>query len=97
MKLKMYSVFDSKVTAYRSPLCLRTRGEMLREWGDLVNDPTTQFAKYPADFTLFEIGDFDQETGAIECYEAKIALGTALDFQAKNPSLENVSQLVSNK
>ena len=38
-------------------------------------------AKFPGDFTLFEIGVYDRRTGVISMYETKVNLGTAL--QAK--------------
>jgi len=81
MKLKMTAVFDSKIGAYRAPQFFKFTGEALRAWETVCNDPDTQFAKYPADFTLFEIGEFDEITGEFSAHAAKINLGLALSVK----------------
>lgn len=82
-KMKMFCVHDSKVGAYLQPFFLRSRGEALRAWGSAVNDPQTQFCKFPSDFTLFEIGEFCEDTGSCEMLKAKVALGVAVEFKNK--------------
>jgi len=88
MKSKMFLIYDSKVEAYLTPHFLRSTGEAIRAFTAACNDPQTQFNKYPSDFTYFEIGEYDDETGLISLYEAKKSLGTALEFI--NPSVETV-------
>lgn len=83
MQLKMYSVYDCKAEAYHQPFYMRSKGEALRSWQQAVNDENTTFCKFPGDFTLFEIGEFDECTCKISMYEAKISLGTALEFKNK--------------
>lgn len=92
-------VHDSKVGAYLQPFFMRSKGEATREWESVVNNPETQFHKYPGDFTLFEIGIFDEETGNIKVHEAKISYGTALEYhkpdtrQLKMPGMETAEQI----
>lgn len=83
---KMFSVYDSKVGAYLQPFFMRSKGEALRGFQELANDPNTQFAKYPSDFTLFEIADFEERTGKITPHKAKISLGLALNFVKPAPT-----------
>lgn len=83
MKLKMYSVYDSKVEAYMKPFYMRARGEAIRSFAQEVNRSDSDLGKYPADFTLFEIGTFDESTCKLDVFEAKISIGTALDFKDK--------------
>jgi len=78
---KMYTVYDSKAEAFLVPFFMRTKGEALRAWQQAVNDEQTQFSKYPSDFTLFEIGEYDDSTGTVVMHEAKISLGSALEFK----------------
>jgi len=82
-KLKVYSVYDSKMEAYMQPFFTHTKGAALRMWADTVADPKTQFSRHPADFTLFEIGDYDDSNGRLSSHEAKINLGTALEHKPK--------------
>lgn len=84
MKLKIYVVYDSKAEAYMQPFFMRSRGEALRGWQDACNDTKTQFNKFPEDFTLFEIGEYDELTAKIIQPNAHTALGKALEYVKKN-------------
>lgn len=81
MILKMFTVYDSKSETYFKPIFMLTKGEALRAWIDLANDPQTQFCKYPGDFTMFEIGEFNDQNATFSVYESKINLGTALEHK----------------
>lgn len=78
--MKMFSVYDSKVGAYLAPFFAKSAGEALRMFEDAVNSEGTLFANHPADFTLFEVGEFGELSGELMPREVKIALGLALDF-----------------
>lgn len=93
MKLKMYTVYDSKAEAYKTPFFMQTKGLALRSWEDTVNDQQTTFYKHPGDFTLFEVGEYDDQTGEVVNWETKISLGTALEFIERDSSVENVVPL----
>lgn len=83
MKQLIFCVYDSKVQMYMNPFFFLAKGQAIRAWEETVNDPKTQFCRYPADFTLFEIGEWDEATGTIKMHEAKINMGTALDYKTK--------------
>lgn len=93
MKIKMFAVHDSKAEAYLQPFSMRSKGEAIRAFQNSVNDPQTQFNKYPADFTLFEIGEYDELTGQI-IPSNKIALGNAIEYKktVPMPSLQPLEQ-----
>lgn len=83
-KLKMFSVYDSKAEVYDKPFCMLTKGECIRGFGDAANDPKTTLGQHPADYTLFEIGEYDQITGNIELHKTKLNLGNALEHKKGN-------------
>lgn len=96
MKLKMYAVYDSKVEAYLQPFFMQTKGEAIRGWQDVCNDPKTNFYKHPADYTLFELGAYDSSTGQVDSYAAKISLGTALEHRKPDvlpPKMPTLSEI----
>lgn len=95
MKLKMYCVYDCKVEAYLQPFFMRTRGEALRAWQQTCNDPQTAMCVHPSDYTLFEIGEFDDGKGVCVMYDSKVSLGLALEFKKPDVALqnENVTEL----
>lgn len=66
MITKMFTIFDSKAGAYNAPFCFGATGQAVRAFADLVNDPQSNIARHPADYTLFEIGTYDDQTGTME-------------------------------
>jgi len=78
--LKVFSVFDSKVCAYMNPIFLRSKGEALRVFEATVNSADHQFNKNPEDFTLFELGSWDEEKAKFTLNSTPISLGVALEF-----------------
>jgi|JI61114DRNA_FD_contig_21_3583598_length_731_multi_9_in_0_out_0_2 hypothetical protein len=87
MITKIFTFYDSKVEAYSPPAFMVHRGAAIRSFIELANDGASSVSKYPADFTLFEIGEFDDSTGVITAYEAKVSLGNGLDFRQKDEKL----------
>lgn len=63
MFLKLYSVLDRKAGFFKTPYAARSDGEMTRNLADAMRDPATTIAQYPEDFSLYEIGSFDDTTG----------------------------------
>lgn len=80
MILKMFTVYDSKVEAYLPPFYERASGSAIRAFEASCNQPEHQFRKHPADYTLFEIGTYDDATGRCEMHVAFISLGNGLEF-----------------
>lgn len=90
-KTKIFSVYDSKVGAYAQPFFMRSKGEALRGWEDVVNDPSTNFYKHPEDYTLFELGEYDELSGRIENHSTPESLGVALEFKRAEKPVQPVS------
>lgn len=80
MMLKIYSIYDAKSMAYETPICFRAKGEALRWFTELSNDPDKICRKFPEDFTLFELGDYDNEKGILHPYKDSVPLGKAIEF-----------------
>lgn len=90
----IFTCYDSKAEIYLTPFFEQTRGSAMRAWMQICTDPQTQFNKFPGDYTLFEIGTFDEHTGNISLYSAKINLGLALDMIPKAQSAHVQNQNV---
>lgn len=87
-KVGLFTVYDSKAEYYKAPFCVRTKGEALRAWETACNDENTEMCKHPADFTLFQIGEYNELDGTVEMFKAKIDLGNAI--QSKKSTLKEV-------
>ena len=85
MKLQVFCVYDSKVEAYLQPFFMRTHGEAERAFADLANKTDHTFNNHPGDYTLFRIGEFEEETGRFTSEAAFVNLGTALEHIRQQP------------
>lgn len=81
MIYKVFAIFDVDVAVYSRPFFMRSRGEALRMFTDAANDVQTNIGRYPASHTLFEIGEFCDETGAFLSKDAFVNLGNAIEFK----------------
>lgn len=75
---KFFTLFDSKAGYYLPPFLARSEAEAKRIVANIV-DSNRELApsKYPADFTLFCIGAYNDETGML-CPETFVNLGNVL-------------------
>jgi len=78
---QIMSIYDSKVDAFLPPFYAQTKGQALRMFQDAVNQDGHTFNKHAADYTLFHIGSFDDETGWVEALMAFDNYGTGLQLQ----------------
>lgn len=85
MLLRAFTVYDSKVDGYLRPFFMQTPAEAMRAFKDTVNDGQSPISKHPEDYTLFEVGTFDESTGRIEPLDAPLGLGLALNFKDSAP------------
>lgn len=77
---KFYTVYDSKVQAYMSPFMAQNAGHATRMFADAVADEKSVLNKHPEDYTLFEIGSWDDQTAKFESLATPKSLGLALEF-----------------
>lgn len=66
MKLKIFSVLDSKVKAFGQPFFQRTHGEAERSFTQVVRDPKSSIHPFPEDYDLYFLGEYDDQTGTVE-------------------------------
>ncbi len=89
MKLEAYSIYDSKSKIFSPPFFLRSRGEAIRAFSTTAGDKTNNVGKFPEDFTLFQVGHYDDNTGALT--QGKLdSIGLASQFVVEEaPPLAN--------
>lgn len=92
----VYSIYDSKAEAYLPPFILPKKAMAVRAFTDCVNSPTHQFGQNPEDYTLFELGSFDDQHGQYLLHRSVISCGNGLEFRKpdhpKSPELGNGRQ-----
>lgn len=80
MIYKVFSVYDSKVENYFKPFYESTKGSAIRAFTEIARDKDSQIGKYPEDFSLFELGSYDDSSAIFTLLPAPVHLGGALEF-----------------
>lgn len=83
--MKMFSIHDSKAESYGQPMCFKTKAEAIRAFTTWSQEPESNLCKFAPDYTLVEIGEFDETTAAINTHNSPIILANASEFQIKIP------------
>lgn len=66
MKSKLYAVRDIKVGVFAEPFPGQSEGAVLRGLKAAVEGGQGDIAKWPADFDLYEVAEFNSEDGTIQ-------------------------------
>lgn len=78
--MNVYAIYDDKAEAYLQPWFAVNNAVALRNFQQAANDQSSQFNKHATDYTLFQIGEFDETTGRITPLETLKALGGAWEY-----------------
>jgi hypothetical protein len=89
-KLQIFTVYDSKSEAFMPPFYARATGEALRMFENSVKTSDHDFSRWPEDYTLFQLGSFDDNTGSFEIFPTSKSLARAIQFVRKEPNLSPV-------
>jgi len=82
---RIYSVYDSAAEAYLLPFVLPTKGLAIRGFGEAVNNPQHDFCKYSEQYTLFELGTFNDATAEFKLYASPENMGVGVEFKDNSP------------
>lgn len=62
---KLFTIYDNKARCYQSIFMAPTLPAGMRMFADAISDPNSSLARHPADFTLVEVGTFDERLGNV--------------------------------
>jgi hypothetical protein len=88
MTINLFTVYDAAAARYLEPFHAPTIEYAIRQFRSSVEQEGHMFAKYPEDYTLFHIGEYNQETGLLTPNAAPVSLGVAITFVPQTPSLQ---------
>lgn len=92
MMMKVFALLDTKVSAFGTPFFMTHVGHAVRAVVELAQDQSTTVARYPNDFHLYELGAFDDQTGAFELMNPQ-SLGPVAAF-LPNPPKPRLADLI---
>lgn len=89
MKLKVFSVFDSKIKLYGQPFYALSEKQVIFGFTESVNssDPKSDVARWPEDYTLFELGEYEEETGTFNLLSAPCSIVNGISLKKSVSSL----------
>jgi hypothetical protein len=80
MKQLVFAVYDSKAELFNQPMFFTALGEAIRAFGDEANRSESAIYKHPNDYSLFQIGEYYQETGLLESLTTPKSLGLGIEY-----------------
>lgn len=83
MILKVFAIHDHKAEAFLQPFFSNSIGNALRAFGDAVNDEKYPFYKHPEDYSVYEIGSYDDSVALLDALVPVKMLALATDFVNK--------------
>lgn len=91
--MKIYCLYDAKGEHYgNAPMFYQHRADAIRDFEKAVNDEKSALFPYAADFTLFEIGTWNQRTGEVVMFETKYSLGSGNEFKRQAAQVEPIAR-----
>jgi len=85
--MNCFTVYDSAARRYLEPFFAETVEVACRMFRSLVNKEGHQFNRFPEDYTLFHIGEYDAELGELTAMTPH-SLGVALTYVARPVLME---------
>jgi len=82
--MKLFTILDHKTQFFHKPFASRSIPDALRDWEMVANDSESMISKFPNDYRLYQIADFDLNSGKLTVLEDRLDLGSAAD--AKKPA-----------
>lgn len=79
MKLQIYSIHDSVAEAFLPPFFLPNNAMAIRTFASCINDDNHQFGRHPHDYTLFHLGDWDDQDAKASIIPCN-AIGNGVEY-----------------
>lgn len=91
MKIKLYSIMDAKLATFGSIHQSLTDSAAVRQFADVIQDKNNFISKHPEDFSLYRIGEYDDETGNLipSVPQALVTASSLLSNEPNEIPLEN--------
>lgn len=84
----LIAVKDLKAQIYLKPNFQPSLADAIRSWELVCTEGESMIRKFPNDFRLHHIADFDAATGELKALAEPLDLGSAADFdRSRAPSL----------
>ena len=80
MRHQVFSVYDVKAKCFLPPFFMHQPEMAIRAISNATNDPGHQFHANPEDYSLYHLGEFDDDNGKLVPFNEPVQLVTALEL-----------------
>jgi len=70
----IYCVQDVKTNIFGAPFISVNEGSAVRSFEYACNDPSSDVGRFPHDFRLYRLGEFDDSTGQINSVDPELVV-----------------------
>lgn len=81
MEKFFFSVFDTKAKVFSNPFVSVNNATALRDFERVCNDRNSDIFTFAEDYSLYQLGSFDDGTGLITVNSQPMLLGMAIQFK----------------
>lgn len=92
--MKVFAVRDSKADAFGELFACPSVGLAVRSFGEAVMNPKTGLNRYPEDYSLWELGTYEQNSGQVEGLKLPKLIKSAVEVIQENRAAETRLQPV---
>lgn len=75
MKTKVFAIYDSKTDAYMTPFFAPNGEDATRRVLSTAQQPNSLFHQFADDYTVMELGEWDEDSGTITTLEQNRVVG----------------------
>lgn len=86
--MKIYAVYDEKAEMFGTPQFFKSDGMALRTLQDMVTQNESIIANHPEDFSLYRLGDYDDNQGLLFPVERPVLVVRAITLVGDKASKE---------
>lgn len=90
--MKLFAVRDVKADSFGAPLSIATRGLAVRSFQDACLRKDSDLSKYPQDYMLFELGEYDPNSGRLSSNSVPVFIASAVEVIAAERATRAVSE-----
>lgn len=81
MKLSVYAIRDAKAEVYMQPWFAKAQPEAIRNFQGLTLDDKSLISKFPEDFDLYHLGEYDDSLGILSPLDTPKHIAKANNFK----------------
>lgn len=84
MKMCILAIRDRAIDAFGRPMFMTHSGAAVRGFGDEINKESSEMYAHPDDYDLYELGTWDDNTGAFDIHPHPLQIAIGKNLKIRN-------------